>query len=207
MRKREQFEIRKWCMSLGISRQANTCGEWSTLSSKTNRYNKNDEHGLLNQHAPHSAPSGKEPSVTHFPHPSIANALHDQAQIKRPSPAFPNSRVLNILQRGLRVLDHPLHDFRLVTRTILDFIQETVLLEGLVVHRYPGDLCGADAEEEEVYCGQAVSPKEPWLASGFMCVCVVWERGVSREAYKRFCGLMTKHQRVQMAPVLMRARF
>lgn len=60
------------------------------------------------------------------------------------------------------------------------------------------DLNDTNTAEEEVYCCQA---EIYWLVSGST-------KGVAGEkTYRTFLGLMIKHQRVQIAPVQVRAKF
>lgn len=60
-------------------------------------------------------------------------------------------------------------------------------------------MCYANAAEKEIDRGQTILIVSPGKGGAF--------RGIKGDSYRMFLGLMTKHQRVQIAPVAVRARF
>lgn len=107
--------------------------------------------------------------------------------------------LLGVLNGALRIFSNSLKLSALLLASLLEFLRNGVTLLSLLPEEDTRDLCCADAEEKEVDGSEAVSSLSVFGSTRFQAE-VDW-------TYKRFLGLMTKHQRVQIKPVAMSAPF
>lgn len=109
------------------------------------------------------------------------------------------SNLLGVLIGTLGVLSNGLKFSTLLLASLLEFLRDGVTLLSLLPEEDTRDLCCADAEEKEVDGSKATCIQSALNHAEIQgqVVCT----------YKRFLGLITKHQRVQIKPVAMRAPF
>jgi hypothetical protein len=110
------------------------------------------------------------------------------------------SNLLGVLVGTLGVLCDGLELSTLLLASLLEFLGDGITLLGLLPEKNTRDLCCANAEEQEVDGSKATIDTVSTLTTQKFKEQVEY-------TYKRFLGLMTKHQRVQIKPVAMRAPF
>ena len=119
------------------------------------------------------------------------------------------NRRLSLLNSALRILNNPLRDLPLMLGRLLRLLWERAILNTLMIREDAPNLGSPDTEQEEIHRRQAVvaeiksAHSDPASLLLFLGGSGVMGQGT----YKMFLGLMTKHQRVQIAPVAISARF
>ena len=104
----------------------------------------------------------------------------------------------SFLCRTFRILSNTLRRTCQVLRILLRYLFWSFPFNASLVKIYPAYLRGTHAHKEEVHSSQTI------IMSAIAREDIHWRR---RKSYSRFLGLMTKHHRVQIAPVAIRARF
>lgn len=155
---------------------------------------------------PSSSPPCHADTSSHFPHQAVIFFAGLLYPVRYPTPPLTGSTphfISAIITPPYQTEYHLSMDLGTRHNWLRSLLCQRLLsccgclaLGAVLIHQYTGNLDGTNASKEEVDCGETGKR----LASARM-----W---YGRErTYRMFLGLMIKHQRVQIAPVQVRAAF